>query len=133
MGPTAHRFLRQLSDKCSVVALAETHVAEEGIPRWREVLRADGFRLAATPGFSTGRSEQGVHGGEWVLSRLSVAATTFEGQRQYWSTCGDTPFYGFCSDLQYAISLITAPSLRTLYMDGPWMRVFFWRHSNTSA
>ena len=96
MGPTVHRFLRRLSDQFSVLALAETHVAEEGIPRWREVLRADGYRLAATPGVSTGRSEKGVHGGEWVLSRLSVAATTFEGQRQYWAAREDTPFYGFC-------------------------------------
>ena len=96
MGPTTHSFLRQLADDVQIVALEETHVAEEGIPRWCGVLQADGWKLAATPGFATGRSEKGVHGGEWVLSRLSVATTTFEGQRMFWNSRGDTPFFGFC-------------------------------------
>ena len=76
MGPQAHDYLRQLEGDVQVVALAETHVTEEAIPRWRGKLQADGWKLAATPSVSMGRSLRGSHGGEWVLARSSVAATT---------------------------------------------------------
>ena len=95
MGPTAHDFLRQLDDEVDIVALVETHVVEEQLPKWRGVLQADGWKLAATPGVFTKRSAAGSHGGEWVLSRLGRATTTFEGQRRFWKT-GDPLFYGFC-------------------------------------
>ena len=95
MGPQAHDFLRQVDSGVHVVALAETHVPEEAIPGWRGKLQADGWRLAATPAVSTGRSAQGVHGGEWALARLSVAATTFEGQRRIWKQHGTDLFWDF--------------------------------------
>ena len=81
-----------MDEAIKVVALAETHSPAEDIPRWRGVLQADGWRLAATPGDPTGRSATGVHGGEWVLARSSIAATTFEGQRKYAQSLGENFF-----------------------------------------
>ena len=95
-GPTAHDFVRKLGSEYQIVALAETHVTGEGIPQWRGVLQADGWKLAATPGVSTGRSALGQHGGEWILARPHIATTTFEGQRRFWNVAGYDVFFGFC-------------------------------------
>ena len=95
-GPQAHRFIRSLDKQYQIVALAETHVAEQNLARWGATLQADGWKLAATAAPPTLRSAAGTHGGEWILSRKALATTTFEGQRKSWLSTGVDMFVGFC-------------------------------------
>ena len=95
-GPQSHGYARAVSRDIHVLALAETHVAEGDLPRWRGVLQADGWKLAATPAERTLRSKIGTHGGEWVLCRPSLASTSFEGERRHWQKQGVDMFHGLC-------------------------------------
>ncbi|CAK0903402.1 unnamed protein product, partial [Prorocentrum cordatum] len=95
-GPQAANFCRNAGCKYHLIALAETHVDANGLAEQIGKLAMGGWKLSATPAVVTNKSDEGTHGGEWALSRRDVAATTFEGYRDYYvKRHKRQPFVGF--------------------------------------
>ena len=95
-GPQESNFCRTDGCQYHLIALAETHVGAKGITELHGKLAMDGWKLAATPALATNKSDKGTHGGEWILARRDVAATTFEGYMEhYLKTHKSQPFVGF--------------------------------------
>ncbi|CAK0848477.1 unnamed protein product, partial [Prorocentrum cordatum] len=95
-GPQAANFCRNAGFKYHLIALAETHVDANGLAEQIGKLAVDGWKLSATPAVATDKSDKGTHGGERILTRRGVAATTFEGYRDYYvKRRKRQPFVGF--------------------------------------
>ncbi|CAK0897293.1 unnamed protein product, partial [Prorocentrum cordatum] len=95
-GPQAANYCRAIGHQYHVLALAETRVDAGGIGDLHGKLAMDGWKMAATPAVQIHKSDVGTHGGEWVLARRDVAATTFEGYREYYlQAYKRQPFVGF--------------------------------------
>ncbi|CAK0810928.1 unnamed protein product, partial [Prorocentrum cordatum] len=80
-GPQARRFLTEKFYDHSVVALVETHHGANALPQLETDLDKDGWQLSSTPARPSGRSESGLSGGEWVLTRKFVASSSFQRMR----------------------------------------------------
>ncbi|CAK0893103.1 unnamed protein product [Prorocentrum cordatum] len=95
-GLQAANFCRNAGFKYHLIALAETHVDANGITEQSGKLAMGDWKLSATPAVATNKSDKGTRGGEWVLTRRDVAATTFEGYRDYYvKRHKRQPFVGF--------------------------------------
>ncbi|CAK0821200.1 unnamed protein product, partial [Prorocentrum cordatum] len=115
-GPQAANFCRNAGCKYHLIALAETHVVANGLTEQIGKLAMDGWKLSATPAVATNKSDKGAHGGEWILTRRDVAATTFEGYRDYSvKRHKRQPFAGFTPTVPHAKSgniVVVAACLR---------------------
>ncbi|CAK0833159.1 unnamed protein product, partial [Prorocentrum cordatum] len=94
-GPQAARFLSRESER-SVVGFCETHKGEFDMPDICAGLDKDGWRLAHTAARPSGKSESGPSGGEWILTKKHIAATSFESARRASANAGRlAPCRGF--------------------------------------
>ena len=80
-GPQAARFVSQESER-SVVAFCETHKAKNDMIDICAGLDKDGWRCSYTSARPTRRSENGTSGGEMILTKKHIAATSFESARR---------------------------------------------------
>ena len=95
-GPTAQRFITEKYYQTSVVGLVETHKGADELEAIEANLFKDGWLMHATAARPSGRSESGLSGGEWMLSRPHVAATSFTRMRNTMRAHGRTdPCKGF--------------------------------------
>ncbi|CAK0869413.1 unnamed protein product, partial [Prorocentrum cordatum] len=74
----------------------ETHVYAKGIQGQVGKLAVDTWKLSATLAVPTRDSDNGAHGGEWMLGPMGIATTAFEGCRGYYfKRHRGPPFAGF--------------------------------------
>ncbi|CAK0890239.1 unnamed protein product, partial [Prorocentrum cordatum] len=95
-GPQSEKWLAGPGKQYQMVALVETHISHGKAPLIYDKLAADGWRISSTTATPTSRSDGGNTGGEIILSRYHVQATTFNHLRDLAiSQRRPDPFRGF--------------------------------------
>ncbi|CAK0901823.1 unnamed protein product, partial [Prorocentrum cordatum] len=95
-GPQSEKWLAGPGKQYQMVALVETHISHGKAPLIYDKLAADGWRVSSTTATPTSRSDGGNTGGEIILSRYHVQATTFNHLRDLAiSQRRPDPFRGF--------------------------------------
>ncbi|CAK0876322.1 unnamed protein product [Prorocentrum cordatum] len=95
-GPQSEKWLAGPGKQYQMVALVETHISPGKAPPIYDKLAADGWRISSTTATPTSRSDGGNTGGEIILSRYQVQATTFNHLRDLAiSQRRPDPFLGF--------------------------------------
>ena len=95
-GPQAERWLANKGKRYQMIAMVETHVSKAKAPDAFLKISKDDWKSSRCDALLTGRSAEGTTGGEMVLARKSVAATTFDGMKtQSMSQYGIDPCHGF--------------------------------------
>ncbi|CAK0811185.1 unnamed protein product [Prorocentrum cordatum] len=95
-GPQSEKWLAGPGTQYQMVALVETHISPGKAPPIYDKLAADGWGISSTTATPTSRSDGGNTGGEIILSRYHVQATTFNHLRDLAiSQRRPDPFHGF--------------------------------------
>eukprot|EP00959_Pyramimonas_sp_CCMP1952_P033382 700673-Pyramimonas_sp.AAC.1 len=70
--------MRGAGSMFETVALAETHVKLSGVEAGRSELFKDGWKMVGTPASASASSSSGSRGGEWIVHKRHIAATSWE-------------------------------------------------------
>eukprot|EP00959_Pyramimonas_sp_CCMP1952_P161716 3381500-Pyramimonas_sp.AAC.1 len=73
--------MRRAGTMLETVAFAETHVKVSGMEAARAELLKDGWKMVGTPASASASSPAGPRGGEWVVHKRHIAATSWERLR----------------------------------------------------
>ncbi|CAK0882815.1 unnamed protein product, partial [Prorocentrum cordatum] len=96
-GPQAEGFMQAQAEQYDVIGFAEMHLRGVKILDFTEKISKDGWKATATAAVPSGRSTAGTTGGEAIISKRSLATTSFEGWRKHEiERSAVDPFQGFC-------------------------------------
>ncbi|CAK0910541.1 unnamed protein product, partial [Prorocentrum cordatum] len=95
-GPPARMFLEGRGSGFDAVGFCEAHASPAATEQQQLDLQKGNWKVAATPGIPSGRSLDGVAGGEMLAIKKTLAVTTSEGHRRACQAAGrPPPFFGF--------------------------------------
>ena len=96
-GRQSEGFMQAQAEQYDVIGFAEMHLRGVKILDFTEKISKDGWKAAVTAAVPSGRSTEGTTGGEAIISKRSLATTSFEGWRQHEiERSAVDPFQGFC-------------------------------------
>ncbi|CAK0894659.1 unnamed protein product, partial [Prorocentrum cordatum] len=96
-GPRAEGFMKAQAEQYDVIGFAEMHMRGVKVLDFTEKISKDGWKAAVTAAAPSGRAAEGTTGGEAIISKRSLATTTFEGWRKHEiERSAVDPFQGFC-------------------------------------
>ncbi|CAK0892726.1 unnamed protein product, partial [Prorocentrum cordatum] len=96
-GPQAEGFMKAQAEQYDVIGFAEMHLRGVKVLDFTEKISKDGWKAAVTAAAPSGRAAEGTTGGEAIISKRSLATTTFEGWRKHEiERSAVDPFQGFC-------------------------------------